>query len=58
MVYKRLPVDTAAIRQMIEREEVCSISHCAGRYQLADALTKREADGRTLLKIVNTGRIN
>ena len=58
MVDKRLRVDTAAIRQMIEREEVCSVSHCAGRDQLADALTKRGADGRTLLNIVNTGRIN
>ena len=57
MVDKRLRVDTAAIRQMIERGEVGSVSHCAGKDQLADALTKRGADGRTLLNLINAGRL-
>merc|ERR1712107_412497 len=44
MIDKRLRIDTAAIRQMIDRKEVTSVAHCPGKDQLADCLTKRGAE--------------
>ena len=58
MVDKRLRIDTAAIRQMIDKAEITAVSHCPGRDQLADCLTKRGADGRELLEIVSTGKMS
>ena len=55
LVDKRLRIDTAMIRQMIDRKEVASVAHCPGKDQLADCLTKRGADGSKLLKTVNSG---
>ena len=52
---KRVRIDTACIREMIERGEVNSVSHCAGKDQIADCLTKKGADGCQLLNILNSG---
>ena len=57
MIDKRLRIDTATIRQMIDTKEVTSVAHCPGKDQLADCLTKRGADGTMLLQIVNSGKL-
>ena len=57
MIDKRLRIDTASIRQMIEVGWVASVAHCPGKDQLADCLTKRGADGTNLLLTVNCGKI-
>ena len=57
MIDKRLRIDTAAIRQMLERGEISTVSHCPGKDQLADCLTKRGADGSQLLKVTVNGSL-
>ena len=57
MIDKRLRIDTAAIRQMLERGEISTVSHCPGKDQLADCLTKRGADGSQLLKVTVDGSL-
>ena len=57
IVDKRLRIDTAMIRQMLDKKEISSVSHCPGKDQLADCLTKRGANGSHLLETINTGKI-
>lgn len=58
LVDKRLRIDTAMIRQMIDKKEIASVAHCPGKDQLADCLTKRGADGSKLLDIINSGQVH
>ena len=57
MIDKRLRIDTAMIRQMIDQTKISFIANCPGKDQLADCLTKRGADGSSLLQITNSGQI-
>ena len=54
LVDKRLRINTAMIRQMIDKK---GVAHSPGKDQLADCLTKCGADSSKLLETVNSGRI-
>ena len=54
---KRLRIDIAAVRQMMERGEIDAVHHCQGKNQLADCLTKYGADGQKLLSCFNHGKL-
>ena len=51
---RRLRIDIGALKQSLQRE-VTAVHWCPGRYQLADVMTKRGADGAALLRAFQTG---
>ena len=46
---KRLKLDFAVLRDMLDKEEIEKVSWLDGSHQLADCLTKRGASTRKLL---------
>ena len=53
---KKLRRDVGRIKQMLNRNEVKSVSWCPGREQLADCMTKRTASVYNLMTVFKTGR--
>lgn len=53
---KKLRIDIAAIKEMLERGELKSVSWVESKAQLADALTKRGVSSQNLKKIIVSGR--
>ena len=49
---KRLKVDVCIIREMIEKQEVKSVSWCGSSSQLTDCLTKVSASSGKLLHVL------
>jgi len=54
---KRLRVDIAAIRELLQTNEVREIKWCPGRLQLANCMTKQGASGYELLQVLQTGKM-
>ena len=52
---KRLRVDMARLRQMIERREITQVEWVESSKQLADCLTKKTASSQSLLNVLNKG---
>lgn len=55
---KRLHVDIAIIKQMINRGEISRVKWVPNTSQLSDSLTKRGASTRKLLDLFSTGQID
>ena len=53
----RLRVDLAAVKEMIAKRELSCLSWVPKAEQLADCLTKRGANPRVLLDVLEEGRI-
>ena len=53
---RKLRIDIGAVREALKRGEVTSVQWCPGTDQLANCMTKKGADGRHLLSIIQTGR--
>lgn len=54
---KRLRLDVAAIKENLQRNEVCAIRWVKGEEQLANCLTKRGASGYNLMQVFKDGRL-
>ena len=54
---KRLLRDIAAIKQLLENDEVESINWVPGYKQLADVLTKRGVNGANMKEVIQTGNL-
>ena len=54
---KRLRIDTAEIRGMLNTDDIQRISWLPTELQLANALTKRGANTDMLLDFINSGQI-
>jgi hypothetical protein len=52
----RLRIDIGAIKEMVEKKEIDSVSWIPAKHQLADCLTKRGASTRTLIETIVNGR--
>ena len=52
---KRLKIDICIIRDMLSKNEVCSIEWCKSEAQLADCLTKGTASNTKLLNALKNG---
>ena len=52
---KRLRVDMARLRQMIERREITQVEWVESSKQLADCLTKKTASSQSLLNVLKRG---
>lgn len=55
---RKLRIDIGALRESLQLGEITSIQWCPGSHQLANCMTKRGADGRQLLSILQTGRLS
>lgn len=53
---KRLRVDIAGIKQMLQRKEISNIQKVPSSQQISDCLTKRGASTAKLLEILQTGQ--
>ena len=53
---KKLRRDVSIIKQMLNRNEVASVSWCPGKEQLADPMTKRTAPAFRLMSVFQSGR--
>ena len=49
---KRLKIELCAIRESLEKEEICSVTWANSRDQLADCLTKEEASREKLYDVL------
>lgn len=54
---KRLRIDIASIKEMIQKEEISSVKWIETNLQLADSLTKRGASGKKLIEVLKTGQL-
>ena len=54
---KRLRAEIAAIKEMIETEQVREIKWVAGEFMLADILTKKGVKRHSLMSVIQTGQI-
>ena len=54
---KRLRIDVAILKEMIERKEVTQIKWIDKKYQLADLLTKREASSHNHMRVFAEGKL-
>lgn len=54
---KRLRVDIAAIRELLQRNEISDIRWCPGSAQLADCMTKQGSPGYYLLEVLQCGKM-
>ena len=54
---KRLRVDVACLRQMVERKEVC-LHWVKGCDQIADSLTKRGASFHKLFEVLKESKLH
>jgi transposase InsO family protein len=52
---KRLRLDIAAIKELVETRQIQSVRWCPGKLQLADVMTKRGASGYNLLSLIQSG---
>lgn len=52
---KRLRLDIAAIKELIETQQIQSVRWCPGKLQLADAMTKKGTSGYSLLSLIQSG---
>ena len=52
---KRLKIDICIIRDILSKNEVCSIEWCKSETQLADCLTKGTASNTKLLNALKNG---
>lgn len=55
---KRLRREIGAIKQLLERGDINSITWVPGSEQLADVLTKRGVNSCKLLNVIQTGKLN
>ena len=55
---RRLRIDVANVKECIQKSEVSDIRKCSSAQQLADCLTKKGADGRKLLSVLQKGRLD
>ena len=54
---KRLRIDIASIKQMIDRGEVADVKWINAELQIADSLTKRGASNAKLLHVLESGHL-
>ena len=54
---KRLRIDIAALKQLIDQKKVAEIKWCSSEKQLANALTKRGASATQLLDVMRLGSL-
>ena len=54
---KRLRIDVAVLKEMIERKKVTQIKWIDKKYQLADSLTKRGASSHNLMRVFAEGKL-
>jgi transposase InsO family protein len=54
---KRLRIDIATIKEMVQKGEVSKVQWVPNSRQLSDSLTKRGANTRPLLDLFNTGQL-
>ena len=52
---KRLRIDIAEIKECISKGDITEVRRCTTKQQLADCLTKKGADGRKLLAVLQSG---
>ena len=55
---RRLSIDLAAAKESLQKGEIQEVRKCSSSQQLADCLTKKNADGRKLLSVLQSGRLN
>ena len=55
---KRLRIDIAAIKQVIDRKLVTQVNWCSSGNQLADVLTKRGVNPSKLLGVLESGKVD
>ena len=55
---RRLRIDLAAAKESLQKGEIQEIRICSSAQQLADCLTKKNADGRKLLSVLQSGRLD
>ena len=55
---RRLRIDVANVKECIQKSEISDIRKCSSAQQLADCLTKKGADGRKLLSVLQKGRLD
>ena len=54
---KRLRIDVAILKEMIERKKVTQIKWIDKKYQLVDSLTKRGASSYNLMRVFAEGKL-
>lgn len=54
---RRLRIDIARLREMMERKEIDIVDWVENTNQLADCLTKRTASSNSLLTVLHTGKL-
>ena len=54
---KRLRIEINSIKEMIEREEICKIKWIESQKQIANSLTKKDADTSLLLHCIKIGKV-
>ena len=52
---KRLRLDICAIKNYIKDSEICTVSWCPGKSQIANVMTKKGASSAQLLHVLQTG---
>ena len=57
VLHKRLRIDVAILKEMIERKEVTQIKWINKKYQLVDSLTKRGASSHNLMRVFAEGKL-
>ena len=55
---RRLRLDVAIMKEYMEKKNIQRVFRCASSEQLADCLTKKGADGRKLVSVLQQGKIN
>ena len=54
---KRIRIDIAAIKELVQLQEVNRMKSAPGHLQLANSMTKQGASGFSLLKVLETGQM-
>ena len=55
---RRLRIDLAAAKESLQKAEIQEVRVCSSAQQLADCLTKKNADSRKLLSVLQSGRLD
>ena len=55
---RRLRIDVANVKECLQKADISEIRKVSSAQQLADCLTKKGADGRKLLSVLQKGRLN
>ena len=55
---KRLRVDLATIKEMLDKKELCKVQWTPTGHQLSDCLTKKGASTRKLLEVITSGKLH